>query len=48
MNKAELTAFKEWKHDELQQAKVWHKRVKRLTMYKDNQPIKWSYNNKLK
>ena len=48
MNKAELLAFKEWKHDEIQQAKPWYKRVKRLTLYKDNQPIKFNYNNKLK
>jgi len=48
MNKAELIAFKEWKHDEIEQAKVWHKRVKRLTLYKNNKPIKFNYNNKLK
>ena len=41
MNKAELIAFKEWKHDELQQAKVWHKRVKRLVIYKDNAPYRY-------
>ena len=48
MNKAELLAFKEWKHDEIQQAKPFYKRVKRLTLYKNNKPVKLNYNNKLK
>lgn len=48
MNRDNIIAFKEYVHDEIQQAKPWYKRVKRITLYKDNQPIRRTYSNKLK
>ena len=41
MKRDDIIAFKEYVHDELKQAKPFYKRVKRLTMYKDNKPMTW-------
>lgn len=50
MKGRDLIGFKEWLHDEIQQAKPYYKRIKRLTMYENNKPIKLTkkYSNKLK
>ena len=40
MKISDMISFKEFVHDEIKQAKPFHKRIKRLTLYKDNKPIK--------
>jgi hypothetical protein len=42
MKISDVLSFKEFVHDELKQAKPFYKRIKRLTLYKDNKPIKWN------
>ena len=46
MQRSNLIGFKEWLHDEIQQAKPYHKRIKRLTLYNNNQPVKLNRKNK--
>lgn len=48
MNRTDIISFKEYVHDEIKQAKPFYKRVKRITLYENNKPIKRNYNNKLK
>jgi hypothetical protein len=40
MNATKLSDLKTWINDELKQAKPFYKRVKRITLYKNNQPVK--------
>jgi hypothetical protein len=40
MNRDQIIALKEFVHDELKQAKPFYKRVKRITLYRNNKPIK--------
>ena len=42
MKISDMISFKEFVHYEIKQAKPFHKRIKRLTLYKDNKPIKWN------
>jgi hypothetical protein len=42
MNRDQIIALKEFVHDELKQAKPFYKRIKRLTLYRNNKPIKWN------
>ena len=48
MNRTDIITFKEYVHDELKQAKHWAKRIKRITMYKDNKPMTWGQFKKIK
>jgi hypothetical protein len=48
MKRDDIIAFKEYVHDELKQAKHWTRKIKRLTMYKDNKPMTWGQYNKAK
>lgn len=48
MNRRDIISFKEYVHDEIKQAKSVYKRIKRITLYKNNKPIKRKYNNKIK
>ena len=42
MNREDIAELKTFVNNELQQAKPFYKRVKRLTIYKDNKPVKWN------
>ena len=48
MKASTITDLKAWLNDEIKQAKPFYKRVKRVTMYKNNKPVKLNINNKLK
>ena len=39
MKRTDIISFKEYVHDEIKQAKPFYKRVKRITLYKNNKPI---------
>lgn len=41
MKVSRLPHFKTFVNDELKQPKHWKRRIKRLTMYKDNKPVTW-------